>query len=108
MDLKSGRLGRAHAYSPFSGPFDRHPDTHREIADRQLPDWEQVKSVGLKAHTHLPEYVFIGWDIALTVAGPNILEGNANWDTLSIQKSHECSLTALPFGDVCSEWLNAL
>lgn len=104
VDLDSGRLGPAHAYSPFQAPFDRHPDTNSEIIGRRLPDWEQAESIALQAHGHLPEYVFLGWDIALTNAGPILLEGNANWDTLSIQKSHQTALTDLPFGAICAAW----
>ncbi len=107
VDLDSGELGSAFAYSPFRGEFESHPDTNDKIVGRRLPDWEAVKFIGLKAHRHLPNFVFIGWDIALTESGPVLLEGNLNWDTLSIQKAYQSSLKDLPFGDICSEWLAA-
>lgn len=105
VDLDTGELGPAIAYSPFHDAFESHPETGGKIAARRLPDWEAAKSLGLAAHGHLPDYVFIGWDIAIADRGPVLLEGNANWDTLSIQKSHMSSLIELYFADLCQEYL---
>jgi hypothetical protein len=44
-------------------------------------------------HTLCQDFVFVGWDVALTSEGPMVLEGNENWSAGDFQ-----SLTGRPMG----------
>jgi hypothetical protein len=103
VDLPSGRLGPAYAYSPLSAAYDRHPETGAPIRGRVLPSWQDTIGVARRAHA-AAALVFIGWDIALTPDGVVVLEGNAGWDVLTVQKPQGVPLTLSCFVDICRSW----
>lgn len=55
---------------------DHHPVTGVRVAGRPLPHWRQAVELACAAHRGLPHIAIIGWDVALTVDGPVLLEGN--------------------------------
>lgn len=57
-----------------------HPYTDIFMLGRQIPNWEKVKEGVKTAHAMLPECRFIGWDIAITDDGIELIEGNHNTD----------------------------
>jgi hypothetical protein len=74
------RLGRAGAGSvgPTSGRVWRdHPDTGRPVTGAVIPGLPGVLATVAASHRRLlPEVPLVGWDMALTPAGPLILEVN--------------------------------
>ena len=76
VDGKTGMLGKGISADLTSAPFNHHPDTGAEMTGKQLPFWDQVVNLSLKAHGSLSTLPLIGWDIALTPGGPVIVEGN--------------------------------
>ena len=76
IDRDSGTLGLGRMESPISPPIERHPDTGEMIVGTQLPYWEEVVSMCLRAHDEFPPLAVIGWDVALTRDGPVFAEGN--------------------------------
>jgi hypothetical protein len=62
--------------------------------DRMLPGWGAVLLHSKAAHQACANFVFVGWDIALTDSGPMLLEGNAGWSADEYQ-----SLTGEPLGN---------
>jgi hypothetical protein len=68
---------------------------HQSTDDaRMLPDWDAVLVHTKVAHHACPNFVFVGWDVALTDHGPMLLEGNAGWSADEYQ-----SLTGKPLGN---------
>lgn len=60
--------------------FEKHPDTDVEFTGFQLPFWEEVLDLAMRAHLAFPSMPFVGWDIAILQDGPVVLEGNSWWD----------------------------
>ncbi len=105
IDLQQGILGPAVRYRPLTATFDQHPETEGQITGRILPHWPQALALALRAHKNLQSYVFLGWDLALTPAGPMLLEGNAGWDSLIVQKPQQLPLGQTFFVDICRMWM---
>jgi len=57
-----------------------HPQTDIFMLGRQIPNWDIVKEEVKKAHSLLPGCRFIGWDVAVTPDGIELIEGNHNPD----------------------------
>jgi hypothetical protein len=79
VDLDDGRLRDAYRFTPARESVERHPDTGARIAGARLPDWAQALAHVTAAHTLLPGFVLLGWDVAFTPAGPVLIEGNSGW-----------------------------
>jgi hypothetical protein len=56
-----------------------HPVTHEKITGFQIPFWEEVKTLAIKAARANPQNRSIGWDIVVTENGPGLIEGNHDW-----------------------------
>ena len=104
---ETGAIGAARTFHPFGSSLARHPDTGKAFDDLLLPDWSGIQSIALAAHQRLEGYVFLAWDIACTDEGTVLLETNENWDVLSIQKAHQCSLIETPFTPIVEAWLDS-
>lgn len=54
----------------------KHPDTGFIFSQLEIPEWEKIKSFTLECASRLPQFKFLGWDIALTESGPIVIEAN--------------------------------
>lgn len=82
-DLASGRLSEAWTTrGPKGGfvPVTEHPGSGNRIKGFQLPEWESATELAIRAATAFRPLRFVGWDVALTPAGPVLVEGNWNSD----------------------------
>lgn len=83
VDLESGRLKSANRI-PDTGTgvvtIEVHPKTRIPFAEFALPFWPQAHDLVQQAAVHFLPVRTIGWDVALTPAGPVIVEGNVWWD----------------------------
>lgn len=57
-----------------------HPQTDIFMLGQQIPNWEKVCEGVKQAHAMLPGCRFIGWDVAVTDDGIELIEGNHNPD----------------------------
>lgn len=57
-----------------------HPDTHKRLLGLEIPDWERIKALCYKATTAFPGLLVQGWDVAITPAGPVLVELNPTSD----------------------------
>ena len=62
-----------------------HPERGRRIIGFALPEWQAAKSLVLEAATYTPGLTLLGWDVALTLGGPVLVEANARADADLIQ-----------------------
>lgn len=53
-----------------------HPMTGTSIQGFQFPDWDAAMDLVRKASELIPQIGYLGWDIAFTVNGPVLVEGN--------------------------------
>ena len=101
VDLATGTLGSACRYQAVDRLYKTHPLTGATITGRSLPDWTCAVRLAKSAHATFPHHAFFGWDIALTAAGPLLLEGNLGWDVVTVQKPQRLTLGQTEFIDVC-------
>lgn len=63
----------------------RHPGCDRIMLGYQIPLWHEVIDIIERASHHIPECRFIGWDVAITPNGVQLIEGNHNPGNVSIE-----------------------
>ncbi|MBN1181851.1 MAG: hypothetical protein JXB49_06160 [Bacteroidales bacterium] len=56
-----------------------HPVTGKAIMGLVLPFWAEVIELVKMAAKAVPDNKSVGWDIAITENGPELIEGNHNW-----------------------------
>jgi len=56
-----------------------HPVTGEAITGFAIPYWKEVVELAKNAALCTPENRSVGWDIAVTAEGPELIEGNHNW-----------------------------
>ena len=66
-----------------------HPDTKIKFAKVVIPQWSKIKELIAHVSSLLPPFREIGWDIALTLDGPVIVELNTGTGVYSVQMGPE-------------------
>lgn len=80
IDISTGIVTGPAVYSDITKhPVTHHPVTGVKIIGFQIPLWSEIIRLAIEAALHRPENRSIGWDIALTESGPELIEGNHNW-----------------------------
>lgn len=80
IDLISGRATGPAVFSDITKvDISFHPLTNVKIPGFQIPYWNEILIMVKEAALMVPENRSIGWDIAITSAGPSLVEGNHNW-----------------------------
>jgi hypothetical protein len=86
VDKHSGtlmRLGR-----DFGGRvFESHPDTGVSFEGYPIPHWDQVVGLLARAQGHFPFFRLLGFDVAIGVDGPLIIEVNSIPDNVGLEGS---------------------
>ncbi len=67
----------------------KHPTTDAQVLGVQLPFWNELIKLIEKLVLVVPEAKTIGWDIAIGINGPILIEGNHNWDKTHWQKAYK-------------------
>lgn len=66
---------------------DRHPDSGAVIGQPVAEHWPAALALVLAAHDRaFARFVSLGWDVALTPAGPLLIEANEGWAALFHQR----------------------
>lgn len=107
VNQDDGRLGTAAGKGPIIQRLTHHPDTGHPITGVTLPHWQQARQLCITAHEQLSDFVFLGWDVALTEDGPTLVECNAFFCTQLIQKGMDRPLGGSSFNDLCLEHFQA-
>jgi hypothetical protein len=80
VDMETGIVSGPGVYSDITKTDKAiHPITGNKIEGFQLPHWPKIKDLSINAAKVVPENKSIGWDIAVTSEGPELIEGNHNW-----------------------------
>ncbi|MDA0349289.1 MAG: hypothetical protein O3C20_17995 [Verrucomicrobia bacterium] len=56
-----------------------HPVTGATIEGADLPCWPELRELALKGHRLLPQIKALGWDLAFTTRGAEVVECNTQW-----------------------------
>jgi len=88
VNLETGILGRASNLGADNrlGWVDRHPDTGALVTGTTLPLWPDVRQFAFQAHSAFADRIIVGWDIAITPAGPMLVEANGGPDLDIMQR----------------------
>lgn len=98
VDLATGRLGSAVGKGTGLGRHRLHPDTGAAIEGRVLPDWPEAMALVRRAAAAVPFLRAIGWDVALTPDGPQVVELNGMFDLDLVQLPQDRGLAATALG----------
>lgn len=79
VDLKTGRITGPGRNNADLNEFKYHPGTGIEMPGFKIPMWDKVIECVYKGMDMVKSLGYIGWDIALTPDGPEIIEGNFSW-----------------------------
>lgn len=79
VDEAGTLVGSSVPKDPFQPKVNRHPDSGREISGLRVPDIEAARRLATESALRLPEVQSVGWDIAIGVRGPCLIEGNDRW-----------------------------
>ncbi len=104
IDLNTGYLGQSQSHPVFAFATSRGCQL-RQTEHLKVPGWEAVKALACAAHPKLPGYVFLGWDLMVTDAGPRILEVNDEWGADVVQIPGFKPLGQTRFTEVLADWL---
>lgn len=78
--METGVVNGPAVYSDITRPaVSNHPVTGIAIEGFKIPFWPETLDMVTKAALLHPENKSIGWDIAITSSGPELVEGNHNW-----------------------------
>lgn len=80
VEITSGIVNGPGVYSDITKPDQHtHPVTGMAITGFVLPHWNEVIDMVKTAAMMMPENKSVGWDVAITEDGPELIEGNHNW-----------------------------
>jgi len=80
VNIETGEVNGSAVYSDITKhDEDIHPITGKEIVGFEIPFWKETVEMVRKAALYIPENRSIGWDVAITETGPQLIEGNHNW-----------------------------
>jgi hypothetical protein len=85
VDRENGGGLRAPMFS-FGPPLQAHPDTGVAFDSVKVPWLAEAEKLVLDCALEIPEVRYIGWDVAITPAGPVIIEGNGAPGTSDLQQ----------------------
>lgn len=80
IDKANGVIDRKAVYGDFKkSDIDIHPISNKNIVGFKIPFWKESIELVTEAAKISNGNKSIGWDVAITEAGPILIEGNHNW-----------------------------
>lgn len=95
IDIHTGLVCGKGVYSDITKPAEQfHPITKTEIPGFAIPYWEEITKMITAAALLYPSNRSVGWDVAVTERGPELIEGNHDWCKLLWQLPAQKGLKA--------------
>lgn len=88
IDLNTGKINSGFYTKSSSELTD---DIAADAIGYQLPYWEDVKDLAIKAAGVIPQMGIVAWDICITPNGPEIIEGNESFGSVIMQLYYNCT-----------------
>lgn len=86
-DPDSGKLGK-YGFDESGRKYTEHPDSNVVFEGFQIPRWNEILDVSNKVTEMLPDFSYVGWDIAVTNDGVQLVEGNSRPMFVGLQGMH--------------------
>ncbi|MBA3345178.1 MAG: hypothetical protein H0T44_07730 [Gemmatimonadales bacterium] len=106
VEPETGVLGRGRSRTD-DRDVSTIPGTDRSFIGLQLPEWDAVRDVALRAAAAFPWARSIGWDIGVSERGPLLIEGNERWSPSLIQMPAPRGLMTGEMKALCDELSSA-
>lgn len=87
IDIETGVVSES-AISKNNVVYEKHPNTKCVIKGFKVPYWSEVIKIVKELSAVIPEVRTVGWDIAITETGPELIEGNDNWNKDAFQAAY--------------------
>lgn len=86
IDPETGIITDNGVYSDITKPEEEvHPVSGLKIKGIQIPYWKESIALAKELASIDPRNKSIGWDLAITTYGPDVIEGNREWCKLLFQ-----------------------
>ena len=80
IDVETGKLdSKGYAFDITQPLCDVHPVSGITLVGFEVPHWEKVKAMCIKAASKYSDNRSVGWDVAIKQDGPLLIEGNHDW-----------------------------
>jgi hypothetical protein len=80
IDLGTGKVNGSAVYSDITKNDEtHHPITEHPIKGLQIPYWQEILDLVKQSARHDMSNRSIGWDVAVTNHGPDLIEANHDW-----------------------------
>ena len=79
LELASGRVFGPGRSNTDLCDYTRHPASGAYLPGFQIPFWLELTACVHRAMDRVPGMGYVGWDIAVTHDGPELIEGNWHW-----------------------------
>lgn len=80
ISIATGKLEGPGVYSDITKEDEFfHPVTKTEIVGFKIPFWKEAIDLAIAAALNNKNNRSVGWDVAITENGPELIEGNHNW-----------------------------
>lgn len=89
IDIKTGRVYKPAVSKRSEEIYEYHPRTKTKINGLKIPYWNETIKMVIELSKIIPEVKTVGWDIAITEYGPELIEGNNNWNKDSFQLPYD-------------------
>jgi len=87
IDVATGIIN-THGFDYHDNIYVNHPVSGVQFLGFNIPNWEQAVELVKKAHWKLPQCAMLGWDIAITQDGADIIEANSRPGVPIMQMVH--------------------
>ena len=86
------------AIDKIGNVYKKHPETKKNIIGLQIPMWDKVKELCIKACEVTPEVKYVGWDVCIGEKEPSLIEGNdfPGHDLYQLPVHRNCGIGLLP------------
>ena len=79
LELETGKVTGPGRNNVDIKDFERHPGTDFTMPGFTVPCWQEVKACVMQGMDRVPSLGYVGWDVAVTPEGPELIEGNFHW-----------------------------
>lgn len=79
LDLATGRVSSTGRNNLDLKDYEYHPGSNVFMPGLQIPYWNEIRACVDNAMALVPSIGYVGWDIAVTPTGPELIEGNYSW-----------------------------
>jgi hypothetical protein len=86
INTESGII-RGCAYDKRASTYEAHPTSGVVFNGQQIPFWNEVKSLAIRAQNEMDFQRLLGMDISVTEEGPVLIEMNSIYDNISLERT---------------------